>query len=210
MRDAVRAWRERSVILRIVRGDTRLRFAGLLGAGSLAVHQLRYAAGYGGESSRALADQGHGYLGAAGAVIALLLAVALGAFLGSLLRRRPPGAGQPRFGRLWLAAAGSLSAIYAGQELIEGALSSGHPEGVAGVVAGGGWTAFAIAALVGALIALAMRGADAVLGTTRPARHIALRPPATNPILPALSHLTGPAPAFASSPPARGPPAASV
>ena len=192
-----------------MRTDARLRFAGLLAAGSLAVHQLRYAAGYGGDSSRALADQGHGYLGAAGAVIALLLAVGLGAFLGALLRSRPLDARQPRLGRLWLAASGSLAAVYAAQELVEGALSPGHPGGLAGVAGGGGWTAFAIAAVVGALIALAMRGADAALAASRPSRPIALRPPPARPFLLSMPHLAGPAPALASSPPARGPPASS-
>ena len=60
-------------MLLTVKGDARLRLAGLLAAGSLAVHQIRYAAGYGSESSQALADQGHDYLGPAGAVVALLV-----------------------------------------------------------------------------------------------------------------------------------------
>jgi hypothetical protein len=196
-------------MLPAVKGDARLRLAGLLAAGSLAVHQLRYAAGYGSESSRALADQGHGYLGPAGAVIALLLAVALGVFVGALLRGRHSAGRHARFRSLWLVATASLSAIYVGQELIEGALADGHPEGLAGVVAHGGWLAFAVAAAVGALVALAMRGADAALAAARAGRALSLARPAAPPVLLPLPQLRRPAAPCAASPPARGPPAVS-
>jgi hypothetical protein len=188
-------------MLRAVTGDARLRFAGLLAAGSLAVHQLRYAAGYGSNSSRALAEQGHGYLGDAGAVAAVLLALAVGSFLGAVVRARRAEARQPRLRSLWLAASGALSAIYAAQELIEGTLAQGHPAGLTGVVAHGGWLAFAIAAAVGALIALAMRGADAALARP-PARSVpAIREAPRPPLLVPLSRLAITAAAFAASRP---------
>ncbi|MEA2404016.1 MAG: hypothetical protein QOE08_663 [Thermoleophilaceae bacterium] len=196
-------------MLHAVTRDARLRFAGLLAAGSLAVHQLRYAAGYGDHSSRALAEQGHGYLGDAGVFAALLLALALGSSLGAVVRARRAEARQPRLGSLWLAATGALSAIYATQELIEGTLAQGHPAGLAGIVGHGGWLAFAIASAVGALIALAMRGADAALAP-RPARPVApLGQTPPRPQLVPRPRLAMPAASFAASPPARGPPTAS-
>jgi hypothetical protein len=196
-------------MLQRVTGDARLRFAGLLAAGSLAVHQLRYAAGYGSHSSRALAEQGHGYLGDAGVVAALLLALALGCSLGALVRARRADAHQPRLRSLWLAAAGALSAIYVTQELIEGTLAQGHPAGVTGVVGNGGWLAFVIAAAVGALIALAMRGAEAALARP-PARNVPpVREAARPPLLTPLFHVAVTTAAFAASPPARGPPSSS-
>ena len=52
----------------------------------------------------------------------------------------------------------------------EGALAEGHPAGVAGVVGHGGWLAIPLALAVGALVAAAARGAEALetLGDPRP------------------------------------------
>jgi hypothetical protein len=205
---AVRADRYRSVILIAVRNDARLRFAGLLAAGSLAVHQIRYAVGYGSESSRALTDQGHGYLGVAGTLAAVLLAVALGAFLGSLLRGRSAATRQPGFRPLWIAAAGALAATYTGQEMIEGALAHGHPGGLEAVLGHGGWIAFAAAGAIGALVALAMRGAHAALSPASPGRTLSVGRPSSPPLLRVAAQIARPTAAFAAAGPARGPPAA--
>ena len=189
--------------------DTRLRFAGLLAAGSLAVHQVRYSVGYGADAARALEDQGHGYLGAAGTLAGLVLALALGSFLGAMLRGRPAGGTQPRLRALWLAATAALSVIYAGQELIEGALTSGHPGGVAAVFGHGGSIAFVAAAAIGALIALALRGATAALEVAAARRRLLPpqlpAPPATI----ASSPLIRLAPATSGAHGARGPPSPS-
>jgi hypothetical protein len=61
-----------------------------------------------------------------------------------------------RIRRLWPVAAAGLIAMYAGQELLEGALSSGHPDGVAGVFGAGGWVALPLAVVLGGVVALAV------------------------------------------------------
>jgi hypothetical protein len=161
----------------------RLRSCVLLAVGALGLHQLRYTLAYGGRADRALHAQGHAYLGpvTAAAVAALILALAVG------LHRvaagdRAEGAGR-RLGRLWPVASGALLAIYAAQESVEGALAPGHPGGLAALVGHGGWIAAPLAAALGLLIALALRGAREAEETlagmarvlSRSAR--ALRPP---------------------------------
>lgn len=133
------------------------RLAALLGAGTFAVHQARYALGYGGEASRALADQGHAYLIALGPLVAGAVMLALA----GLIRRVARGASapSPRLRVLWPAATTALVATYAVQESVEGALAAHHPMGAAGLFGHGGWLALPLAALVGLAVALAMRGA---------------------------------------------------
>jgi hypothetical protein len=58
----------------VTRRAETLRTAGLLSAGALAVHQLRYRLVYGGGADRALEHQGHGYLSAVVPVVGLALA----------------------------------------------------------------------------------------------------------------------------------------
>ena len=53
--------------------------------------------------------------------------------------------------------------IYTLQETIEGSLSPGHPGGTIGVYGNGGWTAVFLSLAIGALIALLLRGSQAVL-----------------------------------------------
>jgi hypothetical protein len=154
------------------------RLAALLGAGTFAVHQARYALGYRGEASRALADQGHAYLIAAGPIAACAVMLALAA----LVRRVARGTQtpSPRLRVLWPAATLALVATYAVQESVEGALAAHHPIGAAGVVGHGGWLALPLAALVGLAVALAMRGARAAADLTavqRPWRTPRLHPP---------------------------------
>src|SRR5919107_1247373 len=123
-----------------------LRAGAMLAAGSLAVHELRFLAGYGGEG----AVGGHGYLAWGAPLLALLIAAACGAWLA-------PGG---RFGAAWIGATCSLLATYVLQETIEGVTSSGHP----GLLAHGGWIALPAALLVGGLVALTLRGAQAADG----------------------------------------------
>jgi hypothetical protein len=138
----------------------RLRSCALLAAGTLGLHQLRYSLGYGGEAGHALRAQGHSYLGpvTASVVGVLILALALG------LHRLARGEAAPRRGggflRLWSGASAALLAIFAAQESVEGAVATGHPGGLAALVAHGGWLAAPLAAVIGFLIALALRGAS--------------------------------------------------
>jgi hypothetical protein len=50
--------------------------------------------------------------------------------------------------------------VHAGQELLEGALSAGHEQGLAAVAANGGWVCLPLVLGFGALVAVALRGAD--------------------------------------------------
>ena len=72
-----------------------LRAGALIAASALALHELRYLIGYGDGSGRAVADQGHSYLPAAGALVALLLALAgraAGPLAGGAMRGAARGA----------------------------------------------------------------------------------------------------------------------
>jgi hypothetical protein len=136
-----------------------LRLAALLGLGTFALHQARYVFGYREDASAALADHGHGYLGAVAPVLVGVLVVGLA----ELVRRvaRGDGAAAPRLRRLWAGASGALVAVYAAQELIEGVLAAHHPGGLVGVAGHGGWIALPLAVALGLVIALVMRGATA-------------------------------------------------
>ncbi len=63
-----------------------------------------------------------------------------------------------------------LAAIYSGQELLEGMLTAGHPPGVEGVLGHGGWLMVPLSVAVGGLLALLLRGAQAVLALVRGVR----------------------------------------
>jgi hypothetical protein len=135
------------------------RTSALVALGALIVHQLRYVGAYGGDAGGQLAAQGHGYMSQ---VLPVVIAVALAAIVGCLVRaalRGPAGGGrgQPASAAVFAAA---IFATFAAQESIEGALFSGHLDGVAAVVGEGGWLAGPLALALGAMCALA----DAALG----------------------------------------------
>jgi hypothetical protein len=144
-----------------------LRGAALMPAAALAVHQARYELAFGADAPRALAGQGHAYLSSLGPWLVLLAALALGVWLGALAQRwaggdagaAPPERAAPRLAgvRVWLLASAGLLAIFAGQELLEGWLASGHAAGLAAVVGGGGWWALPASLVAGGLLALALR-----------------------------------------------------
>lgn len=188
-----------------------LRATAALAVGAFVLHQLRYVLGYGAAYSDTLAAHGHGYLAVVTPLIALVAAVAAGQFLAAIARAGSTGRGGRSAGRLprvWLAASAVLFAAYAGQELAEGALSAGHPGGLAAVLGGGGWWALPLALALGLLVALVMRGAEAVLtlvarrraGAARRRAHPAARPvPVDLPSLGLLGrNLAGRAPPLAS------------
>jgi hypothetical protein len=133
--------------------------ATLLAVGTFVVHQLRFAL-----SGAAEPVSGHAYLVPLGPVLAGLLLLALASALARLARGVADPA--PRLRRLWPGASGSLFVVYFAQEAIEGALTSGHPGGLAD----GGWIAIPLAIAIGLVIALLMCGAAAAarLITRRP------------------------------------------
>jgi hypothetical protein len=141
-----------------VRGRTlTVRAIALFGAASAAIHQLRYAIGYGDGAPHALASHHHGYLDAALPGIATAAVIALAAVLIRVARGESAGRGSTSVRRsaalpsLWLGCTLALAAIFGVQETLEGA----------GAFAGGGWIGLALAVPAGLLVALALRGADA-------------------------------------------------
>src|SRR4051812_49537298 len=73
----------------------RLRCFALLGAGALALHELRYLVAYGGDAGRALDEQGHGYLGTVAALVAVAVVASVATLVAGLVRGRGSAA-QPR------------------------------------------------------------------------------------------------------------------
>lgn len=165
----------------------RLRAAALMPAAVLTVHQLRFLFAFGGGSGHELEKEGHQYLGALAAPIAMSVAIVVGLFLARLAcawrdgeegartgacGARDSGADRAAttrpsawrgFARLALTTGAALLAIYSCQELLEGMLSSGHPGGFDGVFGGGGWWAVPLSLAFGLVIAAALRGARAAI-----------------------------------------------
>lgn len=129
-----------------------LRALALLGAGAVAIHQLRYAIAYGDAAPHELAVHNHAYFDLALPAVATAFVVALAAVLIRIARGRAATPGRrTSLTALWLCCALALGTIYGVQETLEGA----------GALAGGGWIGFALAFPAGLLVALAIRGADA-------------------------------------------------
>lgn len=135
----------------------------LMPAAAFAVHQLRYWLAFGAHAGVALRAQGHSYLHSLVPWIALLVAIAAGAFLRAVGHALGGQRSLPRytlsFTALWLLCAASLVAIYIGQEFLEGLFATGHPGGLLGIFGYGGWWAIPAAVGVGLVLAAAFHGA---------------------------------------------------
>jgi hypothetical protein len=197
----------------VPRAGRILRAPALIAGGSLLVHQGRYLIGYGDHAGEAEAAQGHAYLSdAVVPAVEVLLALCAGALVLAFVRAMRGLDPEPRpvaFAPAWLRATLALQAVYTTQELAEGWLSEGHPPGVAGVLGHGGWTAFAVAVAVGALIALLVRGAVAAVrwaARRRPSSPAPSAAPALKAALPDAPLLTALAP-LARGHAGRAPPA---
>jgi hypothetical protein len=140
-----------------------LLLAALIAVAVLVLHELRYLIGYGSDAAEVLSLQGHGYLPSAAVVVALLLALGMGQLLLAFRRALQSATASPAppFGLLWLASVSALLTVYCGQELLEGFLSAGHPNGLAALAAEQGWSAVPLAIVLGGLVALTLRGAAA-------------------------------------------------
>jgi hypothetical protein len=155
----------------------RFRAAALMPAAVLTVHQARFMLAFGGSSGEELEKEGHQYLSALAAPIAMSVAIVVGLFFARLASAWRDGAGEvdaPHgtasdlaswrgFLRLALLIAASLLVLYSCQELLEGMLSNGHPEGFDGVFGDGGWWAVPLSLICGVAIAAALRGARAAI-----------------------------------------------
>jgi len=139
----------------------------LLPPAAFAVHQLRYFLAYGSAAGIELQRQGHSYLHSIIPWIIVLIALAVGLFLRALGRAFAGQSSVPRYAgsflALWLICAASLVAIYAGQELLEGLLATGHPAGLVGVFGYGGWWAIPAAAGIGLVLAAVFHAGTWVL-----------------------------------------------
>ena len=142
--------------------STSFRLGALLAVGVLGVHEFRYRLID--VESGAAASAGHGYLGALTALIGVAFVLALGRYVHLWVTRGPDeGALARRPTVVWLLVSAGVLVGYAGQELIAGWLSSGHPVGVAGLLAHGGWIAVPLSLAAGAVICLVIRTAAEVL-----------------------------------------------
>ncbi len=154
----------------------RLRLASILAVGAFALHQLRYLIAFGGPS----AAEGHRYMGDLLPPLAVLI---LAAILATVLRGTE-GASTARapLARRVSVFAGALLAIYAGQELLEGLMTAGHPVGPTALLVDGGWIAPPLALAIGALAALLVRlleGVERVIAVVHAERPLRVRAPVT-------------------------------
>jgi hypothetical protein len=186
--------------------------AALLPIAAVVVHQLRYMLEYGGAAGQALAEQGHGYMTSLAPWIALVTAVGIGGLLGTFARAWRGKAGAHGNGvttlSVWVAASVALIAIYTGQELLEGFFATGHAAGLAGVFGAGGWLAIPVAHTVAIVLALVLRGTDAIVKRMlrRRSREVARAPHELTPVAPRrLGRKLAPLAAAAAG---RAPPAA--
>ena len=182
-----------------------LRPATVVAAGAIAVHQLRYLVGYGGEAPQALQNQGHAYLDALIPLLALLggltlLATVLAGMAGASQR---PSRGVPMVRALIYA--GAILAVFGAQETIEGVLVAGHPGGVAALVAHGGLIALPLAVGFGWVVWAAVRGLEALEEQLRAPAAQRRRPRRTSAFHPAVSAIPAPA-AIAGAAGPRAPP----
>jgi hypothetical protein len=159
------------------RAPIAVRLAPLLAAGSLALHKLN-----GLVRADALAGHSHSYLPLAAALATVLLVLACARFaleLRQAARGRLTPIPAPSFARLWLVAAGSLLAIFALQEWIEGWITPGHLATVGHALSHIGWTTPALAVGLGCVIALLVRGSRSAVALL--ARRVAARRSAPRP-----------------------------
>ncbi len=155
-----------------------MRGAMLLPLCALVVHQLRFYLAFGRDAPMWLAREGHAYMSTAEPIALLIAALAVGGFVGRLARAWQNG-GEPATGRrrgrllrVWALCAVVLFAFYCGQEMIEGALATGHPAGLAGILGHGGWLAAPLAMLVAAALAATLRVAGSLVALfSRTRRH---------------------------------------
>src|SRR4051794_20599241 len=138
-----------------------LRTAGVFILGAFGLHQFTYLLAGGADAGHLLSSEGHGYLLAlapaliAGAVGAVLAALVISAYA-------PKGGRQKGLVRSTEARGALLAlaflAVFATQELVEGALVAAHPHGLAALAQT--WMALPLALPIGAIAATLLGGLD--------------------------------------------------
>jgi hypothetical protein len=187
----------------------RVRALALLPLAALGVHQLRYQLAFGAESDHELAAQGHAYLASLTPVLAFLAALIASELVFRLARAWRGDSeirSSTRFIALAAVVAATLVAIYAGQELLEGLLASGHPGGLSGVFGEGGWWCLPLALAFGVLIALFLRGADAAVAAVARLKAARIRVTGIPDLAKPRETFVAPLAPFAGAAPTRAPP----
>ena len=140
-----------------------LRAGALLAATALALHELRYVlvpAGHEGAGGR------HAYIplmATAATVLLALAAVQLTAAAGRARRGADADLSNRPLLRTWALASAALLALYLTQELVEAAVTSGELAGASVVGVEAGLVTLGLAAVLGGVVVLALRGADAAV-----------------------------------------------
>jgi hypothetical protein len=139
----------------------------LLPAAAFVVHQLRFWLAFGGAAGVELQRTGHSYLHSLVPWIVLLIALMIGGFLRAAGRALAGHRSLPRYALslsgLWALCSVALICIYVSQEFLEGLFATGHPGGLAGIFAYGGWWSIPAAIVVGLAMATLFHGARWVL-----------------------------------------------
>lgn len=152
-----------------------VRTSGVLVAGAYGLHQLTYLVAGGSNADQLLVARGHGYLPAlappliAAAVCVVLVTLLATAILPTRPRPSRPASLETRGALLAVA----FLAVFASQELAEGALIASHPHGLAALAEC--WMALPLALPIGALAALVLGGldrADRLIATARERRRV--------------------------------------
>lgn len=144
-----------------MRSAPLLRVAALVLTAALALHELRYAVA--GRPAGDAVGSGHGYLPLVGLAASILLGAAVAMLARALARARRTGSPGERpfsFSRAWVLGTGALLALHLGQELLEATLSATGP---GALVANGALLVAPLAVVLGALVALGLRGAREAL-----------------------------------------------
>ena len=185
----------------------------LLPAAAFVVHQLRFLLAFGSGAGVELQRTGHSYLHSLAPWIVLAIALTAGGFLRSAGRALAGQRSLPRYALslsgLWLLCSTTLVCIYVSQEFLEGLLATGHPAGLAGIFAYGGWWSIPAASCVGLVLATLLHGARWVLDdlARRHAQRLR-RPPARPAAIPRPRDVLLPVlPPLAGGWSGRGPPA---
>jgi len=166
------------------RSRLSLRGTALLPAGALAVDMLRYALAYRGHAEQVFVHEGHGYLETLIPWIAAVLALAVGGFLTRFARAWRGSGGPERAGvstaALWIVCSCALLVIHVSQEALELALIPGNTGLYELLGPGFVWAALA-ALVIGGALALALRGARALIVRAGRRHRGGLRRPAAQP-----------------------------
>jgi len=133
------------------RTTTALRNSASIALGAMVVHQLRYLVGYGDGAGAALGAQGHAYLAT---ILPALIVLAVSSLVGTVVAGALSAPGTTRRRAGWAFCTVTLLVLFGIQETVEGALATGHPDGLGAAFGHGGWIAVPISIAVGGLVSL--------------------------------------------------------